>query len=275
MLRYSTLKTQTEVDPNRNRYFVPAFRATAIAAFFALSFLFSSHAIGQDTDVADPPKATTEPDDQADKSAESTKEAEKSSDETAEMEKSADDKDETKTPAVPVKLKELTVDYRGKELSFKAPESWKVKKATNNFTKHDLVVPKAKGEEKDARLTFSIASGSMENNIARWKTQFKFPVGEAPEKVFAMEKKKVDGYELTFVQLRGTYMETMGGPFAGGKKTPRENYMMKAVVISPPGADAKTPKCFIKLVGSEKTIKQHTKAYTAMIKSMKAQAVVD
>ena len=128
MLRYSTLKTQTEVDPNRNRYFVQAFRATAIAAFFALSFLFSSHAIGQDTDVADPPKATTEPDDQADKSAESTKEAEKSSDDTAEMEKSADDKDERKNPAVPVKLKSLPSTIVERNLALKLRKAGKLRR---------------------------------------------------------------------------------------------------------------------------------------------------
>ena len=51
--------------------------------------------------------------------------------------------------------------------------------------------------------------------------------------------------------------------------------MMKAVIISPKDANSKTAKCFIKLVGSEKTLKQHAKAYAAMVKSMKMQMAVE
>ena len=179
-------------------------------------------------------------------------------------------------PEAMVKLKKLTVDYRGKELAFEAPESWKAKKPRFNFTKHELMLPKAEGEEKDARMTFTLSSGSTQDNLDRWKSQFKFPTGANPDKVFSVEKKTVDGYELSLVQIRGTFMETMGGgPFAGGKKIPRENYMMKALIISPKDADSKTAKCFIKLVGSEKTIKQHAKAYAAMVESMKTQAAAD
>ena len=172
-------------------------------------------------------------------------------------------------------LKMLKVTLRDKELSFQAPESWQAKKPRFNFTKHELSLPKADGDEKNGRMTFTISSGSTQKNINRWKTQFKFPAGSDPDKVIAMEKQTIDGYELSLVQIRGTFMETMGGPFAGGKKTLRENYMMKAVIISPPNADAKSAKCFIKLVGSEKTIKQHAKAYAAMVKSMKSQAAVE
>ena len=179
-------------------------------------------------------------------------------------------------PEAMVKLKTLTVDFRGKELAFEAPESWKAKKPRFNFTKHELMLPKAEGEEKDARMTFTLSSGSTQDNLDRWKSQFKFPTGANPDKVFSVEKKTVDGYELSLVQIRGTFMETMGGgPFAGGKKIPRENYMMKAVIISPKDANSKTAKCFIKLVGSEKTLKQHAKAYAAMVKSMKMQMAVE
>ena len=254
MLRNVHFVTLTHTVRNRFSRQSQTAWSTAIATCVAL-VLSSSTAIGQDTDVADPP-ATTKPVEQKATPAAGT--------------------DETKTQDAPVVLKTLTVDLRDKELSFEAPDSWKAKKPRFNFTKHELMLPKAEGEEKDGRMTFTISSGSTQNNIDRWKAQFKFPLGAAPDKVFSMEKKTVDGYEMSIVQMRGTFMETMGGgPFAGGKKTPRENYMMKAVIISPEGADAKTPKCFIKLIGSEKTIKQHAKAYAAMVESMKTQAVVD
>jgi len=256
MLRYIQFTTLTKADPTRERQHSKTGWAIVVACIVAVSFL-SESALGQDVEMVDPPTSVAE----------------------TEQEKTtpAEGKDKTQKPAAPVKLKKLTVDLRGKELGFEAPENWKAKKPANNFTKHELILPKAEGDAKGARMTFSVVSGSNETNIGRWKTQFKFPNGAAPDKVFAMEKKTVDGYELTFVQIRGTFMESMGGggPFAGGKKTPRENYMMKAIIISSPDADARTNKCFIKLVGSEKAIKQNAKAYAAMVKSMKSQAAVD
>lgn len=225
---------------------------TLLVAAAAISLL-PAVAIGQEVETVDPPTPAVESTEQKTEQAQAASEAK---------------------PEAKVKLKKLTVDLRDKELSFEAPENWKAKKPKINFIKHELMLPKADGEEKDGRMTISLSSGSTENNIDRWKTQFKFPNGAAPDKVFSIEKKTVDGYELSLVQIRGTYMESTGGPFAG-KKTPRENYMMKAVIISPQGADARTAKCFIKLVGSEKTLKQHAKTYAAMVKSMKAQAVVD
>ena len=224
-----------------------------LIATVAISLL-PSVASGQEVETVDPPTSAVEPAEQKTEQAKVAPE---------------------KKPEAKVKLKQLTIDLRGQELSFEAPESWKAKKPRFNFTKHELMLPKADGEEKDARMTFTLSSGSTQDNIDRWKKQFKFPVGANPDKLFSVEKKTVDGYELSLVQIRGTFLEKMGGPFAGGKMTLREKYMMKAVIISPKDADSKTPKCFIKLVGSEKTIKQHTKAYAAMVKSLKTQAAVE
>ena len=231
-------------------------RQWALLITVAVISLLPSVSRGQEVEALDPPKPAVE---------------------SAEQKTEQAKVEPEEKPKAMVKLKKLTVDLRGTELAFEAPESWKAKKPRFNFTKHELMLPKAEGEEKDARLTFTLSSGSTQDNLDRWKSQFKFPHGANPDKLFSVEKKTVDGYELSIVQIRGTFMETMGGggPFAGGKKIPRENYMMKAVIISPKDADSRTAKCFIKLVGTEKTIKQHAKAYAAMVKSMKTQAAVE
>jgi len=231
MLRITNQTTPTTLN-NVGRLMLSGL--VTAATFAAISFA-SSAAIGQEKETMDPPTpAATPTDEQTDEPAATDTEAM-----------------ETKTVEAPVAMKKLSIDLLAKELSFEAPESWKAKKPRYKITKHELQLPKAEGEAKDGRMTFT-----------------------PPNKVFAVEKKKIDGYELSIVQLRGTFMESSGGPFSG-KKPPRENYMMKAVIISPVDADAKTPKCFIKLVGSEKTLKQHAKAYDAMVKSMKTQAVVE
>ena len=230
-------------------------RQWALLITVAVISLLPSVSRGQEVEALDPPKPAVE---------------------SAEQKTEQAKVEPEEKPKAMVKLKKLTVDLRGTELAFEAPESWKAKKPGFKSTKHELIIPKAEGEEKDARLTFTLASGSTQDNIDRWKKQFKFPLGANPDKLFSVEKKTVDGYELSFVQIRGTFNDTMGrGPFAGGKKIPREKYIMKAVIISPKDADSRTTKCFIKLVGSEKTIKQHAKAYAAMVKSMKTQAAVE
>ena len=230
-------------------------RQWALLITVAVISLLPSVSRGQEVEALDPPKPAVE---------------------SAEQKTEQAKVEPEEKPKAMVKLKKLTVDLRGTELAFEAPESWKAKKPGFKSTKHELMLPKAEGEEKDARLTFTLSSGSTQDNLDRWKSQFKFPHGANPDKLFSVEKKTVDGYELSIVQIRGTFMEPMGGgPFAGGKKIPRENYMMKAVIISPKDADSRTAKCFIKLVGSEKTIKQHAKAYAAMVKSMKTQAAVE
>ena len=252
MLRsvYLTIFSKNTIDSNNS-----SIRALALLIAVAVISMLPSFSRGQEVETVDPTKPAVE---------------------SAEQKSEQAKVEPEEKPEAMVKLKKLIVDYRGKELAFEAPESWKAKKPRFNFTKHELMLPKAEGDEKDARMTFTLSSGSTQDNLDRWKSQFKFPTGANPDKVFSVEKKTVDGYELSLVQIRGTFMETMGGgPFAGGKKIPRENYMMKAVIISPKDANSKTAKCFIKLVGSEKTLKQHTKAYAAMVKSMKTQAAVD
>ena len=252
MLRsvYLTIFSKNTIDSNNS-----SIRALALLIAVAVISMLPSVSRGQEVETVDPTKPAVE---------------------SAEQKSEQAKVEPEEKPEAMVKLKKLIVDYRGKELAFEAPESWKAKKPRFNFTKHELMLPKAEGEEKDARMTFTLSSGSTQDNLDRWKSQFKFPTGANPDKVFSVEKKTVDGYELSLVQIRGTFMETMGGgPFAGGKKIPRENYMMKAVIISPKDANSKTAKCFIKLVGSEKTLKQHAKAYAAMVKSMKMQMAVE
>ena len=79
--------------------------------------------------------------------------------------------------------------------------------------------PKSEGDEKDARMTFTLSSGSTQDNLDRWNSRFKFPLGANPDKLFSVEKKMVDGCELSCVQIRGTFNDTMGrGPFAGSKQ---------------------------------------------------------
>jgi hypothetical protein len=172
----------------------------------------------------------------------------------------------------PEKTRELVVDLTGDKLMFQAPVSWKAKKPRVNFTKFDLRLPKVETDPKEGRMTFTISGGGTKANIDRWKSQFKLPVGDAAADAVKMTTRKLDGYELSIVQIAGTFVDSMGGgPFAGGKKISRPDYIMRAIILTKEGSTAMSPKCFVKLVGPAATVKKHSKAFEKMVKSMKIE----
>lgn len=180
-------------------------------------------------------------------------------------EKSAQAKEEK-----PEETRELVVELTGDKLLFQAPVSWKAKKPRVNFTKFDLRLPKVETDPKEGRMTFTISGGGTKANIDRWKMQFKLPVGDEAADAVKTTTRKLDGYELSIVQISGTYVDSMGGgPFAGGKKISRPDYMMRAIILTKDGSTAMSPKCFVKLVGPAATVKKHSKAFEKMVKSMK------
>lgn len=169
----------------------------------------------------------------------------------------------------PQKTRELVVELTGDQLKFQAPVSWKAKKPRVNFTKFDLRLPKVETDPKEGRMTFTISGGGTKANIDRWKSQFKLPVGDQAADAVKMTTRKIDGYELSVVQIAGTFMDSMGGgPFSGGKKVSRPDYMMRAVILTKEGSTAMSPKCFVKFVGPAATVKKHSKAFEEMVKSM-------
>ena len=67
-----------------------------------------------------------------------------------------------------------------------------------------------------------------------------------------------NGNQLTIVHAKGTYMESMGGPFSG-PKTPRPGYALLGAIV--PGADAFV---YIKLTGKEKDVAAIKEKFTTL-----------
>ena len=61
--------------------------------------------------------------------------------------------------------------------------------------------------------------------------------------------------------ITGTYLQTSGGPFAGGKKTPMPNYRSVSVVVSTPQKGV----YFLRLTGPEKTIAAAADAFSKIV----------
>ncbi len=135
-----------------------------------------------------------------------------------------------------------------------APEQWVRQQPRSGFVKAEFALPKAEGDEKDGRLTVSIAGGSVEANIERWRGQF----GSGPEKD-STEKIEVAGLPITIVDIAGKFNE-QAGPFTPGVE--REGYRMLAAIIP---VDEQLH--FIKAYGPEKTMAKHAEAFHDFIKT--------
>jgi hypothetical protein len=156
------------------------------------------------------------------------------------------------------KLDESGGEVRFESLTLKAPKGWGRKAPQSTFILGEFVLPKVEGDGQDGRLTLSVAGGSVEANIDRWKDQF---VGK-PEKA-QQEKIDVHGLAVTLVDLSGEYKDQKG-PSAPAVKRP--DYRMIGAII-PVGEQLH----FVKAVGPKKTMERHADDIKAFIRSAKKQ----
>lgn len=140
-------------------------------------------------------------------------------------------------------------------ITFKPGASWISKEATSSMRAAELEI-KPDGAEAPLTAVFYYfgpgQGGSVEANVERWLGQFEGdPAKETKEHKF-------DDKTVTIIHAKGTYLESMGGPFAG-PKTPREGWAMLGAIV--PGADAYV---YIKLTGKEKDVAAIAEQFTAL-----------
>lgn len=150
------------------------------------------------------------------------------------------------------------------KLTFTAPAGWTKKQPATKIVEAEFATP-AKGDEAPGRLTAMGAGGSVEDNINRWIGQFQSEGGAAVKP--KQDKLNVSGCEIHYVDLSGTYKDTPGGPFAGGKTTLRENYRMLAAIVVTKDAG----NYFLKLYGPKATIGEAEAGFQEMLKSLKVK----
>jgi len=154
------------------------------------------------------------------------------------------------SPAFEQRDGKLTLD----KLIFAVPEGWQSKPASSGFVLAEFVLPKADGDDADGRLTVSVAGGSIEANIDRWRDQF----GGKPEQA-SEERKEISGLEVELVDFAGEFNDQRG-PFAPATK--RSGYRMLAAVIPVDGE-----LHFVKAVGPRATMAAHADRFQQFIGS--------
>ncbi|WP_010583786.1 SMP-30/gluconolactonase/LRE family protein [Schlesneria paludicola] len=135
------------------------------------------------------------------------------------------------------------------------PANWKPEKPSNNLRLAQYKPPAADGDKPTAELvvsSFGGDGGGVDQNLKRWNDQFtsegrkiKLTTGDCPQGKY------------TLSDISGTYLQSSGGPFAGGKKTPMPEYRSLSVVLLVPDEGA----YFLRFTGPEKTITACAEAF--------------
>ncbi len=97
--------------------------------------------------------------------------------------------------------------------------------------------------------------GGTQANIDRWIGQFE---GTPESKT---EEKEMGGKKITLLTAKGTYLESMGGPFSGNK-TPKPDYTMLAAILPSEQGDV-----FLKLTGPTKSVEAMGDAFLKFAQS--------
>ena len=162
--------------------------------------------------------------------------------------------------------KPLAFNVADGNLMFEATGDWKSVKPKSRMLEFEIEVPKTEDDESNGRLTIMGAGGSIDANVKRWEGQFGQPDGSATE---AKTKEfTVNDMDVTMVDISGTFTQTMGGPFSGGKKVESPDQRMLAAIIQTP----ESGNYFVKLVGPAATIKANEAEFENMIKGAKLKS---
>ena len=165
------------------------------------------------------------------------------------------------------KVKEpLNFSVAGGKLMLEATGDWKSVKPKSRMLEIEIEVPKVEGDEANGRLTIMGAGGSIDANVQRWEGQFSQADGAATEA--KTKNLTVQEMIVTMVDISGTFTQTMGGPFSGGKKVESPDQRMLAAIIQTP----ESGNYFVKLVGPAATIKANEAEFEKMIKGAKLKA---
>jgi hypothetical protein len=112
---------------------------------------------------------------------------------------------------------------------------------------------------EDVSLTLSTVGGGIEANVQRWNGQFDLPEGVTPR----TESLSVDGIDVTWVELQGTF-RGMGGPFAGGSP-PKPDWMMIGVAF-----EGEPQDFYIKLTGPVAAVEDLKSDFRDFVESARA-----
>ncbi len=139
---------------------------------------------------------------------------------------------------------------------FERPEGWTWVVPTSTMRKAELSVP---GEKAPAEVTFfhfgPSQGGGVDNNVARWLSQFSEPMEELQPVV---ETGLMGQVRITFVRAQGTFQSGMPGQ----PTTPMPGYALHGAILE----DPVNGDVFVKMTGPQNVVTEAGEAFEAMVK---------
>ena len=142
-------------------------------------------------------------------------------------------------------------------MSWTAPASWKADAPRQMRVATYLIAPaKGDGDSGECGVFYfgEGQGGGIDANIDRWVGQFEG--AKAPVR----KKEKLAGFEVTTVEVEGTFASSMGGPM--GPKTPKTGFKLLGAIVEGPKGNV-----FFKLTGPAKTVEAARADFMKMLKS--------
>lgn len=174
--------------------------------------------------------------------------------------------------AVAQDAKTTKVELADGKIVMEAPAEWVSVKPKSNIVQYEFSAPKVEEKDKDkaARITFTASGGTIEANIDRWYTQFEQADKSSTKEKAKVEKFDADGQTIHWVDIPGTFKDTMGaGPFAPSKApTMRENYRMLGGIIETKNMG----NHYVKITGPAETVEKLAEGFKKMLKELKVKS---
>lgn len=154
-------------------------------------------------------------------------------------------------------------------LKSKVPAGWKMQAPSNKLRKYQAQLPKADGDKDNTELVVFFfgpgGGGGVDDNIKRWKTQFRAPEGKTIDEVSKVEKYKIGKEaDVVVLDITGIFLSKFPPNDPQAKVVPKENYRRFNVIF-----DTDKGAYFITLTGPEKTVAKHKAAFDGWIKAFK------
>jgi hypothetical protein len=155
--------------------------------------------------------------------------------------------------------------------SLQAPAGWQRVQPKSGIVETEFAIP-SEGAAADGapaqpgRMTVMGAGGTVQANIDRWYGQFAQPDGSETKTKATTKKLDLAGCKVTLVDIPGTYKDSPGGPFAGGRAVDRPDYRMLAAIVETPDRG----NYFLQFYGPAKTVAAHADGFRTMVEGMVA-----
>lgn len=164
--------------------------------------------------------------------------------------------------------KTTTIELAGGKLTLEAPDAWKSEEPKSRIVQYEFSAPKDAKEDSAARITIMGAGGGVEANLDRWYGQFDQPDGSATKKKAKVENFDVAGHKVYYVDVTGTFKDTMGaGPFSGRAPKMREDHRMLGAII----VTEELGQYFVKITGPAESLEKLSEGFKKMLKEMKSK----